>query len=306
MKQVATLFAVALLAAATGDALAQDRERRYSDGQRHDGTRSWDRNRDRSGTWDRDRHRDGDRRWEGHRGDRHWDGHRGDRHWDGHRHRHWSFGFSGGYWPSYSYAYPRYYSYPRYYYPSYYYSAPVYVAPPPVFYSHVEPVYVERYVEAPPPPPRAEPRAEPRPQASIPPPRERLERRTLSARELFEFDRAELKSPQPDLDEIAEVLNRNPQIANVRITGYTDRIGTDAYNNRLSEKRAAAVKDYLVRKGVAPNRLSAVGRGEANPVVQCDQKDQAALIRCLEPNRRVEIEEFTVEKRVPEAPRQRG
>jgi OmpA-OmpF porin, OOP family len=92
----------------------------------------------------------------------------------------------------------------------------------------------------------------------------------------------------------------------VRITGYTDRIGTDAYNNRLSEKRAASVKDYLVRKGVAANRLSALGRGEANPVVQCDQKDQAALIRCLEPNRRVEIEEFTVERRVPEAPRPRG
>jgi OOP family OmpA-OmpF porin len=123
---------------------------------------------------------------------------------------------------------------------------------------------------------------------------------TLSARELFDFDKATLRLPQPKLDEIAEVLKRNPQIDRVQITGYTDRIGTDAYNLKLSQRRADAVKAYLVKKGVAPTRLAAIGKGEANPVVECrDTKKQAELIKCLEPNRRVEVEQITVERRRP-------
>jgi OOP family OmpA-OmpF porin len=80
-------------------------------------------------------------------------------------------------------------------------------------------------------------------------------------------------------------------------TGHTDSVGTDAYNQKLSERRAAAVKDYLVKKGVAANRLEAIGKGEANPVVHCDDEDRAKLIQCLEPNRRVEVERITVEVR---------
>src|SRR2546423_3902427 len=95
------------------------------------------------------------------------------------------------------------------------------------------------------------------------------ERITLSAKELFAFDSARLQKPQPRLDEIAAALQRNPQIGNVRITGYTDRIGTNSYNLKLSEQRANAVRDYLVAKGVAQARLAAVGRGKANPVVEC-------------------------------------
>ena len=48
---------------------------------------------------------------------------------------------------------------------------------------------------------------------------------------------------------------------------------------------------------MAASRLTAVGKGEANPVVQCHDKDRASLIRCLEPNRRVEVEEITVERK---------
>jgi OOP family OmpA-OmpF porin len=129
---------------------------------------------------------------------------------------------------------------------------------------------------------------------------------TLSATELFDFDRATLKLPQPKLDEIAKALVDNPSISNVRITGYTDRLGTDAYNQRLSEKRAEAVKNYLVSRGVPASRLSAIGKGEAEPVVQCNDKDRNALIRCLEPNRRVEVEQITIEKPAPTQQRRSG
>lgn len=145
--------------------------------------------------------------------------------------------------------------------------------------------------EPPPPPPQPAP---PPP----PPPPAKFEKVTMSATELFGFDSAKLGPNQPKLDDIANVLNTNPGIDNVVISGYADRLGSDKYNIKLSERRANAVKDYLVGKGVAANRLSAVGKGKANPVVTCNNKKRADLIKCLEPNRRVEVEQITVERRV--------
>ncbi|MCY7389812.1 MAG: OmpA family protein, partial [Burkholderiales bacterium] len=134
--------------------------------------------------------------------------------------------------------------------------------------------------------------------APTPAPPPRFERVTLSATELFAFDRANLSAPQPKLDEVAAALVRSPQMGNITISGYTDRLGSDAYNMKLSQRRADTVKAYLVSKGVAANRLSAVARGEANPVVQCNDKNRIALIKCLEPNRRVEVEQIVIERRV--------
>jgi OOP family OmpA-OmpF porin len=117
---------------------------------------------------------------------------------------------------------------------------------------------------------------------------------TLSASELFAFDSAKLGPHQPKLDEVANVMNGNADIASVTIVGYTDRIGSPAYNQKLSVARAEAVKAYLVGKGVASSRLQAVGKGEADPVVECKGiTKRASLIKCLEPNRRVEIEPVT-------------
>ena len=134
--------------------------------------------------------------------------------------------------------------------------------------------------------------------APVAPPPARFEKITLEATKMFEFDSAKLVMPAPKLDEIAAALQADPSITDVDITGYTDRLGSEKYNLKLSERRANSVRDYLVSKGVDGNRLKAYGKGEANPLVQCNQRKRKELIDCLEPNRRVEVEQITVEKRV--------
>jgi OOP family OmpA-OmpF porin len=132
-----------------------------------------------------------------------------------------------------------------------------------------------------------------------PPPAPVMKKYTLSASELFAFNSAKLGPTQPKLDEVAATMNANSDIQSVTIVGYTDRIGGHAYNQKLSEERANSVKAYLADKGIASSRLTAVGKGESDPVVECkDEKKRPALIKCLEPNRRVEIEPVTFTKQV--------
>lgn len=114
----------------------------------------------------------------------------------------------------------------------------------------------------------------------------------LSSDVTFAFAKANLKpEAKATLDgiysEIAQVNN-----ANVAVAGYTDRIGSDKANLKLSQRRADSVANYLVSKGVAAQNISATGYGEANPVTgtTCDAvKGRKALIACLAPDRRVEI-----------------
>ena len=114
----------------------------------------------------------------------------------------------------------------------------------------------------------------------------------LSSDVTFAFGKANLKpQAKATLDgiygEIAQVNN-----ANVAVAGYTDRIGKDAPNLKLSQRRADSVANYLVAKGVPAQNISAVGHGKANPVTgsTCDAvKGRKALIACLAPDRRVEI-----------------
>ncbi len=147
-------------------------------------------------------------------------------------------------------------------------------------------------VEVAPPPPA--------PVAPPPPAPARFEKVTMSATELFDFGSAKLHDGQPKLDDMAKLLNDNPGVEHVVVTGYADRLGSSKSNHALSLRRAEAVKAYLVGKGVAASRINTAGKGEEQPVVKCDNKKQkrADLIKCLEPNRRVEIEQITVERRV--------
>ncbi len=83
----------------------------------------------------------------------------------------------------------------------------------------------------------------------------------------FEFNKSTIRSiSYPILDDVAYLLQINPQLRRVRVEGHTDWIGSDAYNQKLSERRAAAVRDYLIGKGIAADRLIAVGYGEARPI----------------------------------------
>ncbi|MDR3086691.1 MAG: OmpA family protein, partial [Azoarcus sp.] len=77
------------------------------------------------------------------------------------------------------------------------------------------------------------------------------------------------------------------------VVGHTDRLGSPAYNQRLSERRAAAVKSYLVSKGIDTSRIYTEGKGKTSPVpnTECNNvKARKSLIECLQPNRRVDIE----------------
>ena len=113
---------------------------------------------------------------------------------------------------------------------------------------------------------------------------------TVSAEKLFGFDKANLKAEgKAALDEAATKIKANPEIKAVIVTGHTDRIGSEAYNQKLSERRAKQVADYLVGQGVDSSLITATGKGESEPVVECAGKVNKKLISCLQPNRRVEI-----------------
>jgi len=151
-----------------------------------------------------------------------------------------------------------------------------------------------REVCEPPPPPK--PAAAPPPPAPTPapppPPKPVTEKVTFAADVFFDFDKAVLKPEgKAAIDSmVVAKLAQMQKLEVVLVTGHTDRIGTEAYNQKLSERRADAVRDYLVGKGVDKAKIETIGLGEKQPVVQCDQKNLKALIECLQPNRRVEVQ----------------
>jgi OOP family OmpA-OmpF porin len=140
----------------------------------------------------------------------------------------------------------------------------------------------------PPPPPPAPP---PKP---MPAPAPQVQKITLASKALFDFDKAVLKPEgMAAIDrEIIARLRDVQKLELVLVTGHTDRIGSQAYNQKLSERRADAVRNYLVSKGVARDKIETLGMGKTQPVpgVTCTMTAMKALIACLAPNRRVEVE----------------
>ncbi|WWO98781.1 MAG: porin OmpA [Candidatus Dasytiphilus stammeri] len=118
---------------------------------------------------------------------------------------------------------------------------------------------------------------------------------TLKSDVLFDFDNAILKSEgKYELNKLySKIKFMDPTDSTTIVIGYTDHIGSQDYNQRLSEKRAQVVADYLMSKGISANKLLVYGRGEMDSITghSCNNvKDRDALIRCLSPDRRVEIE----------------
>ncbi len=99
----------------------------------------------------------------------------------------------------------------------------------------------------------------------------------------FDFDRADVKSQfAPTISQVGGVLSQYPQTT-VDVVGHADSVGSDSYNQELSERRAMAVSSLLMNNGVIRQRLIAAGQGEARPIASNDTPDGRAR------NRRVEV-----------------
>jgi OmpA-OmpF porin, OOP family len=139
-------------------------------------------------------------------------------------------------------------------------------------------------VQPPPPPPPPVAEAPPPP----PPPVERRvqQKITLQADALFDFDKAVLKpGDRSEIDEaVAKMRSRGVAAENIKLTGHTDSIGTDAYNQKLGLRRAEAVKQYMVNHGVAADKIAVESKGKSQPVASNKTAEGRAK------NRRVDIE----------------
>jgi len=151
----------------------------------------------------------------------------------------------------------------------------------------------ERVAAAPAPEPVAvAPAPPPPPTPAPPPPRRRV---TFSADSVFDFDKATLKpAGKQQIDTFAAEL-RGTDYDFITVTGHTDRIGSPAYNQKLSTRRAEVVKAYLEDSaGIPGSKIRARGADGSDPVTKpgdCKgNKPTKALIACLQPDRRVEVE----------------
>ena len=151
--------------------------------------------------------------------------------------------------------------------------------------------------KAAPPPPPAKPKAKPTPpkakpkpppppppaKKAPPKPAPKVQRTIILDDVLFDFDKSNIKREAGAiLDRLVAFMNENKD-KRANLSGHTDNVGTDAYNQALSERRVASVKDYVVKKGVAGGRVSGQGFGESKPIA--DNKSREGRAK----NRRVEI-----------------
>lgn len=163
-------------------------------------------------------------------------------------------------------------------------------APPPAVVAQAPEPKLE-----PAPAPQPAPIAQPAP--VVEPPRPVIQKLTLSSDVLFDFNSAVLKdSGKNRLDQLASEV-KGASIDEIIAVGHADRIASEDYNQKLSEARAQAVKEYLQSRVANANRVTAEGKGESQPVTgdKCkglgaERGSNSKLVECLQPDRRVEIE----------------
>jgi len=164
--------------------------------------------------------------------------------------------------------------------------------PPPPASAQCDPNYRPVTQAAPAPAPYVAPPSAPA-VVAVAAPQTVYEKVSFDADALFDFDKAELRpAGRSALDEFAGKL-RDISPTTISVAGHTDRLGTERYNQNLSEQRASAVRSYLMSRGVAPEIMQAEGKGETQPVTKledCKGGKSARLIACLQPDRRVEVE----------------
>ncbi|MDB5815480.1 MAG: ompA family protein [Rhodocyclales bacterium] len=170
---------------------------------------------------------------------------------------------------------------------------------------YCEPELLPTEVCSPPPPapvaaPAPAPRAEPAPVTPPPPvltPVPSAEKVNIPSDALFAYDKAEISDI--GRDKLTDFSNRikNINLEVITAVGHADRIGSDSYNQKLSEKRANSVKDFLISQGIPANRVYTEGKGKTQPVtgdtckhIGPENRRNRKLIDCLGPDRRVELE----------------
>ena len=121
---------------------------------------------------------------------------------------------------------------------------------------------------------------------------------TLQTETLFDFDSSVVRADGKKKldDEVVGKMKEYPQDEVVLLTGHADRIGSEAYNQKLSQRRADAVRAYMIDQGIEAKRIETAAKGESEPVVSCDNvkgmvnSKNRKLVVCLQPNRRVEVD----------------
>jgi len=156
---------------------------------------------------------------------------------------------------------------------------------------------------APPPPPKPEAKPAPKPEAKKPAKPEMMNVERKIELQGMPFDKAEMTPENvKELDEFMADL-KPVTLGAIIVTGHTDRIGSLKYNQRLSERRAVVVKDYVVSKGIDPKLIFWEGKAFKQPIPVtkfCSNKmKRKQLIECLAPNRRVTVEAVGVMPQPP-------
>ena len=121
---------------------------------------------------------------------------------------------------------------------------------------------------------------------------------TLQTETLFDFDSSVIRADGKKKldDEVVGKMKEYPQDEVVLLTGHADRIGSEAYNQQLSQRRADAVRAYMIDQGIEAKRIQTAAKGESEPIVSCDNvkgmvnSKNRKLVVCLQPNRRVVVD----------------